>query len=134
VSGTTVYVGGEFTRIGQGVGHPYFARFDSVAGPSPVTRPITSRSGLNNIGLQIIGSNSRSDAFVKFAYALPKSAHVSLRLYSLNGQLQSELVNKHQDAGNYSLNMLRGSLAAGAYLVAFKAGEYHQEKMVSLMK
>jgi hypothetical protein len=27
-----------------------------------------------------------------------------------------------------------GSLAAGAYLVAFRAGESHQEKMISLMK
>jgi 5-hydroxyisourate hydrolase-like protein (transthyretin family) len=30
--------------------------------------------------------------------------------------------------------MQRGTLAAGAYLVVFKAGEYHQEKMISLMK
>ena len=134
VSGTTVYVGGYFNSIGQGVGHPYFAQFDNVSSSSPVTRPITLRSGLNNTGLQIIGSNFYSGAFVKFAYSLPKTEHVPLRLYSLNGQLQSELVNKHQNAGNYSLSMQRGTLATGAYLIVFKAGEYHQEKMISLMK
>jgi hypothetical protein len=132
VSGSTVYVGGSFI-IGQGIGHPYFARFDSSY-QSPVASPITSHSGLNNASLQIIGSNFRSGALVKFAYSLPKAGHVSLRLYGLNGQLQSELVNKHQNAGNYTLTMQRASLAAGAYLVVFKAGDYHQEKMISLTK
>ena len=135
VSGTTVYAGGRFTSIGQGVGagHPYFAQFDSSY-QSPVIQPVSASSGAKNTCLQIIGSNSRSSALVKFAYALPKAEHVSLRLYSLNGQLQSELVNKHQDAGNYSLNMQRGTLATGTYLVVFRAGEYHQERMISLMK
>jgi hypothetical protein len=94
-------------------------------------------SCVNNAGLQIAnlyGSHCGAGAFVKFAYSLPKAEHVSLRLYNLNGQLQSELVNKHQDVGNYTLSMQRGNLAAGAYLVSFKAGEYHQERMISLMK
>jgi 5-hydroxyisourate hydrolase-like protein (transthyretin family) len=99
-----------------------------------VARPIIARSSLNNTGLQIIGSTLRSGACVKFTYALPAVENVSLRLYSLNGQLQSELVNKHQSGGNYSLTMQRGNLAAGAYLVVFKADDVYQEKMISLMK
>ena len=133
VSGSTVYVGGNFTSIGQGNSHPWFARFDDSY-QSPVVKPISHSSGLNNVGLQIIGSNSRLGAFVKLAYSLSKAEYISLRLYSLNGQLQSELVNKHQDAGNYALSMQRGNLAAGLYIVAFKAGDYHQEKMISLVK
>jgi trimeric autotransporter adhesin len=131
--GPTIYAGGDFTSIGQGIGHSYFAQFDSSYN-SPVVRPIQTSSGLNRVGLQIIGLNFHSGALVKFAYSLPKSEHVSLRLYNLNGQLQSELVNKHQDAGNYSLSLQRGRLTAGAYLVVFKAGDFHQEKMISLMK
>jgi nitrite reductase/ring-hydroxylating ferredoxin subunit len=136
VSGGRVYVGGEFTSIGQGIGHSFFAQFDSLP-PTPVIRPISPSSGFNNTGLQIIklgGSNFRSGAFVKFAYALPKAEHVYLRLYSINGQMQSELVNKREDAGYHTLNMQRGMLATGVYLVVFKAGDYHQEKMISLMK
>jgi hypothetical protein len=67
-------------------------------------------------------------------YALPKTEDVSLRLYSLNGQLQSESVNKHQEAGCYTVNMQRVIAAAGSYLVVFRAGEYYQKKMVFLMR
>ena len=136
VSGVTVYVGGEFTSIGQGVGHSYFAQFDSLS-PTLVIHSGSPPSGLKNAGLKITnpyGSHCAAGALVKFAYSLPKAGYVFLRIYSLNGQLQSELVNKYQPAGNYSLTMQKGKLAAGAYLVVFKAGDFHQEKMISLMK
>jgi hypothetical protein len=55
-------------------------------------------------------------------------------MYTINGQMQSELVDKHQNAGKHSLILQRGMLAAGAYLVEFRAGSDHQEKMVFLMK
>ncbi|MDD5672891.1 MAG: hypothetical protein PHC61_01900 [Chitinivibrionales bacterium] len=136
VSGTTIYVGGEFDTIGKGIGHPYFARFDDL-NPTSVIRPSSPKSGLNNIDLQkttFITSHSPSGAFVKLSYILPKPTTVSLRLYSLNGQLQSELVNKNQEAGSHFMSMQRGKLAAGLYLVDFKAGDVHQERIVSLMK
>jgi hypothetical protein len=133
ISGPTLYTGGDFTSIGHGVGHSFFAQFDSSY-QSPVIQPVSASSGAKNTCLQIIGSNFHPGALVKFAYALPKAGHVSLRLYSINGQLQSELVNKHQDAGNYALSMQRGNCATGAYLVAFRADDYHQEKMISLIK
>jgi hypothetical protein len=136
VSGTTVFVGGNFTNIGQGVGHPFFARFDGLSN-STVTRPIPPSSGLIKSGLQIInlsGSGFRAGAAVKFAYTLPKAGNVFLRLYSINGRLQSELINKEQAAGSYSITMQRGLLATGAYLVSFRAGGCHQEKMMYLMK
>lgn len=135
-SRTMVYVGGNFDNIGQGVSHRYFAEFDSLY-PDPVIRPISKSFGSNTSNLKITNltaSHFNSIAAVKFSYALPKPEHVSLRLYSLNGQMQSELVNKLQNAGQYSLDMQRGSLATGPYLVEFKAGEYHQEKMIFLMK
>jgi hypothetical protein len=136
VSGSMVYAGGNFTRIGKGMSHPYFAQFDSSF-HSPVIRPASPLSGANKTGLQIInlrGSNFRSGAVVSFVYALSKSEHVYLRLYTIKGQLQNELVNKNLEAGKYTLNMQSGKLAEGIYLVAFKAGDFHQEKAVSLMK
>ena len=136
VNGTTVYVGGNFTSMGQGVGHPYFAQFgnfDSV----PVIQPISRPHVATNTDFQITnlsGSNACSGAIVKLAYSLPKATHVSLRLYDISGQMQSELVNDYQNAGGYTHNMQRGKLATGAYLVVFKAGAVHQEKMVFLIK
>jgi hypothetical protein len=67
-------------------------------------------------------------------YALPKAEHVLLRIYSVNGQLQSEAVNMRQNAGYYNLNLQRSVAASGAYLVVFRAGEYYQKKMVFLMR
>jgi hypothetical protein len=66
-------------------------------------------------------------------YALPKAEHVLLRIYSVNGQLQSEAVNMQQNAGYYNLNLQRSVAASGAYLVVFRAGEYYQKKMIFLM-
>lgn len=67
-------------------------------------------------------------------YALPKAEHVFLRLYTISGQLQSESVNMEQGAGYYTVSLQRGNAAAGAYLVVFRAGEYHQEKKVFLTR
>ena len=67
-------------------------------------------------------------------YALPKAAHVFLRLYSINGQVQLEPVNTYQNAGYYTVNMQNGVFAAGSYLVIFRAGDYYQKRLMSLMK
>ena len=79
-------------------------------------------------------SFSISDRTGYIRYALPKAEHVFLRLYSSKGQLQSEPVNMQQNPGYYTVNIQRGAFAAGSYLLVFKAGDYHQEKMIFLMK
>jgi hypothetical protein len=137
VRGTTVYAGGIFSTVGKGIGHSYFAQFGNFDN-NPVVQPKFSSSPQNEADLQISnvgGSYFRPRAAVKIAYILPKAEHVSLRLYSLNGQMQSELVNKRQNAGQYSLFIQRGlRLAAGAYLITFKAGNFRQEKMIVLSR
>jgi hypothetical protein len=77
---------------------------------------------------------SLSDRTRGIRYALPNAEYVSLRLYNVNGKMQSELVGRRQEAGYYSLTMHGGRLAAGTYLAVFKAGSYHKEKMMFLMK
>jgi 5-hydroxyisourate hydrolase-like protein (transthyretin family) len=53
----------------------------------------------------------------------------------MRGRIQSVLVNKYQDAGNYTVIMQRGMpLAAGIYLIAFKAGNFYQEMVASLTR
>jgi hypothetical protein len=48
--------------------------------------------------------------------------------------MRFEFGNKHLNAGNHVLTLHRNILAAGAYQVAFKAGDFHQEKMIYLTK
>ena len=67
-------------------------------------------------------------------YTLPKTEQVFLRLYNVKGQMQSELVNMQQGAGYYTVNIQKGTSAAGSYLVVFKAGEYYLKKMIFLMR
>jgi hypothetical protein len=133
---TTVYVGGWFKSIGQGFGHPDFAQFGTIDS-TPIIRSIPPSAQANNAGVYIanpIGTHCRSGASVKMAYKLPSSAQIIVRLYTINGRLHSELVNTHQDAGQYTLNINGNPAATGSYLLVFKAGEYHREKMVFIMK
>ena len=67
-------------------------------------------------------------------YSLPKAGFVSLRLYNVNGRLQSEIIGQQQEAGSYSINRRQMAAAAGSYVVIFKAGEYFHNQMVYLTK
>ncbi len=70
----------------------------------------------------------------QITYSLPKAAFVSLRLYNLNGRLQSEIIGQQQEAGIYSINRRQMAAAAGPYVAIFKAGEYSNKQMVCFTK
>jgi hypothetical protein len=95
---------------------------------------VISASSAKTSGLQIIDSHLQTGASIKIAYSIPKAERVSLKLYSVSGQLLSELVNGTRDAGEHTLYLSKATHAAGAYLAVFQAGDIHQEKMISLMK
>jgi endoglucanase len=67
-------------------------------------------------------------------YSLPNAGFVSLKLYNVNGRLQSEIIGRQQEAGSYSIHRRQMTAAAGPYLVVFKAGEYFHKQMVYLIK
>jgi hypothetical protein len=93
-----------------------------------LTTSITTTEQPRSYGFNLSGRNGL------IRYALPEAGHVSLRLYSINGALKTEVVNKNQAAGYYGLSIQNGKIAAGSYLAVFKAGRYRKEKMVFLMK
>jgi predicted small secreted protein len=93
---------------------------------------ISTRSGLS--GLPKVFSFSISSMTGSIRYTLPKTEHVVFQIYSIKGQLQSEPLNKQQEAGYYTVNIHYGSIAAGSYLMVFRAGAYYQKKMVFLRK
>lgn len=67
-------------------------------------------------------------------YSLPKAGFVSLKLYNVNGRLQSEIIGRRQEAGSYSINQQQLSAAAGSYAAIFRADEYFHKQMVYLTK
>jgi hypothetical protein len=67
-------------------------------------------------------------------YSLPKADYVTLRLYDVNGRLQSEVINRQQEAGSYTINRRQIAAASGPYVAIFKAGEYSHKQMVCLVK
>jgi endoglucanase len=70
----------------------------------------------------------------QITYSLPKAEFVSLRLYDLNGRVQSEIIGRQQEAGIYSINRRQMAAAAGPYVAVFKADDYVQKQMVCFTK
>jgi endoglucanase len=78
------------------------------------------------------GFNCKVSSTGLISYTLPKAGFVSLKVYNVNGRLQSEVISQQQEAGSYSVNQKSIVPAAGSYLVTFKAGEYSQSQMAYL--
>ena len=55
------------------------------------------------------------------SYSVPKSQFVELKVYNLLGQLATTLVNKQQNAGNYSVTFNANKLASGVYVYSLTA-------------
>ena len=69
-------------------------------------------------------------------YSIPNSAVVSLNIYDALGRKVSELVNKYQDAGTYSIswNALNSKVNSGVYFARLTAGKYSQTIKLLLLK
>jgi aryl-phospho-beta-D-glucosidase BglC (GH1 family) len=68
------------------------------------------------------GFNFQASSTGMMAYSLPHAEFVSLKLYDLNGSLQSDVVSQNQAAGNYSINRQQMNVKPGLYLVKFQVG------------
>jgi endoglucanase len=66
-------------------------------------------------------------------YIVPKAGFVSLKLYNVNGRLQSEIIGKRQEVGAYCVNAGLKAGVAGSYLAIFRAGDYVQKQMVNFV-
>lgn len=78
------------------------------------------------------GFNLHVSSTGSIAYSLPKAEFVSLKLYNLDGSLQSEVIGRQQAAGSYTMNRRQMKADPGLYLVAFKAGGHVLNQMVFL--
>lgn len=67
-------------------------------------------------------------------YELPQASQVSIAVYNTLGQEVATLVNRHQEAGAYSVSFDASQLSAGVYLYVMKAGDFTMTKQMVLVK
>jgi trimeric autotransporter adhesin len=67
-------------------------------------------------------------------FALPAASHVRLAVYNIYGQLVSELINEHHEAGTYSVTWTAGNLPSGNYLYSLQTADGMQMKKMALVK
>ena len=72
-------------------------------------------------------------------YALPKSSHVTLKIYNMLGQEVKTLLNVNQNAGAKQVqwngdNNYGSKVASGIYIYMIKADNFYQAKKMILMK
>jgi len=67
------------------------------------------------------------------AYSLPKAEQVEISLSDILGRTAMTL-NRRQAAGSYSINLKGSSLAAGRYIVRFKAGAFEKQTVMMVTR
>jgi hypothetical protein len=67
-------------------------------------------------------------------YNLTKVEHVSCKLFGINGRLIYEPVNEIQGEGTYMINLNNPVLPAGKYILAFRAGDYSENKLLHIKR
>jgi hypothetical protein len=67
-------------------------------------------------------------------YSLPKTGHMTLKLYNLLGQEVETLVNGEQTAGAHTIEWKPRSVASGVYFYRLVAGSFVETKKMLLQK
>jgi hypothetical protein len=68
------------------------------------------------------------------SYELPQASQVSIAVYNVLGQEVATLVNRHQEAGAYSVSFDASQLSGGMYLYVLTAGDFTMTKQMVLVK
>ncbi len=67
------------------------------------------------------------------SYSIPKESKVTLKIYSLTGELVETLVNDVKSAGTYKVEW-QANVASGVYFYKIAAGDFVQTKKMILLK
>lgn len=70
----------------------------------------------------------------KINFALAKSEHVKLSIYSINGELIGTILEDFMPAGNHSINFEADGLTSGVYLYKLDAGSFSSTKKMVVLK
>jgi len=58
------------------------------------------------------------------SYQIPKSSKVEINIYDIKGRLVKNLVDKHQNAGYYTVFWNANNISSGIYFIKINAGEF----------
>lgn len=83
--------------------------------------------GVNAYGLATPGRD-------RVAFALPRAGNVSLKLYDMTGRVVRVLVNGWQQAGRHEVSLRAASLAQGAYVLRYAAGDYLESRKLIVQR
>lgn len=67
-------------------------------------------------------------------FSIPKSSHVTIKVYDALGNEVLVVANEFRNAGNYSAGVDASNLASGIYYYTLSAGDFRQTKKMSLVK
>lgn len=67
-------------------------------------------------------------------YSILSAGNVSLKVYDVLGREVADLVNKHQDAGHYTVNFNASALSSGIYFYRIESGSFVNVKKMMLVK
>lgn len=70
----------------------------------------------------------------KIDYSIPEAANVKILIYSVTGELVTELVNEYQNAGKYTVEFNASDLASGTYVYRIITNNYIETKKMILLK
>lgn len=74
------------------------------------------------------------NATTQITFVLPKKGHVSLKVYSLLGQLVATLIDEERNAGSHVARFDGEGLAGGVYFYRLRAGDYAESKKLIQIK
>lgn len=64
----------------------------------------------------------------KISYDIPKSSHVTLKVYDITGRVASVLENNFKQAGSYAVDFNASELVSGVYFYRLSAADYKETK------
>jgi len=67
-------------------------------------------------------------------FSIPKSSHVSLKIYNLSGQFVETLIDEEKPSGEYEIQWNAENFMGGIYLCRLKAGGFVEMKKLILQK
>ncbi len=67
-------------------------------------------------------------------YTIPKTAHVTLKIYDEIGREVTTLINGNKEAGQYNVTFNASKLASGVYFYRLRAGSFDGVKKLILLK
>jgi hypothetical protein len=106
------------------------------------TSPIEVRVGVTSVGegeppLTLLLKQNYPNPFnpmTRIEYAIPKTSHVSLKVFDVLGREVATLVDEEQGAGFKSVEFRADQVASGVYFYKLTAGDFSATRRMIIIK